>query len=105
MARSPPRGIMGLPNCSKALSTSASPYSLVYGSKRIVLVELAVPSVRMALVVGWDPQHRLADLEAIEEKKKREKGIEKLGEKTQQARARAYNKKVQRRAFNEGDMV
>ncbi|KAL6963520.1 hypothetical protein U1Q18_030386 [Sarracenia purpurea var. burkii] len=43
-------------------STTASPCTLVY-------VELGVSSIRMALAVGWDPLHKLTDLEAIEERR------------------------------------
>ncbi|XP_058217370.1 uncharacterized protein LOC131328442 [Rhododendron vialii] len=49
-------------------STSASPFSLVYGAETVLPVELSVPFARMILAMENSMEGRRADLEALEER-------------------------------------
>ncbi|XP_075098858.1 uncharacterized protein LOC142175767 [Nicotiana tabacum] len=87
-------------------ATQATPYSLVYGIEAVLPLEQQIPSLRIAIQEGLtskeNTQLRLADLEALDEK--RLEAQQKL--ECYQARlARAFNKKVQPRSFQVGDLV
>ena len=84
-------------------ATRFTPFSLVYGSEAVLLVETMIPSTRLALMSGLDDdQSRLADLEVVEEKRNQaDQNI-----KTYQRRiAQSYDKLVRPRMFQKGDFV
>ncbi|XP_074277258.1 uncharacterized protein LOC141600898 [Silene latifolia] len=90
-------------NLLKKMST---PYALVYGVEEDLPLELEIPSlcmaVQMGLAEGENDKLRLAELEALDEK--RLDAQQKL--ECYQARlSRAFNKKVRPRSFQVGDMV
>ncbi|XP_074288350.1 uncharacterized protein LOC141613507 [Silene latifolia] len=86
--------------------TQSTPYALVYGVEAVLPLELEILSIPMAIQMGLaeaeNENLRLAELEALDEK--RLDAQQKL--KCYQARlSRAFNKKVCPRAFQVGDMV
>ena len=86
--------------------TQATPFSLVYGVEAILPLEKQIPSLRIALqeelTSDENAQLRLAELEALDEKRlEAQQHLE-----CYQARlSRAFNKRVQPRIFQKGDMV
>ncbi|XP_028114984.1 uncharacterized protein K02A2.6-like [Camellia sinensis] len=84
---------------SKRRLTQATPFSLVYGSEIVLLVELAA---RMAMSAHLVPDSRKNDIEAAEEIRD---WASRAMEKYHQSTARTYNQSVQHRKFNEGDLV
>lgn len=88
---------------SKRTSTRATPFSLVYGAETVVLVEVAVPSARLALASKiLNPDSRTYDVETLEEPRRRS---EEKWQVYQYQISRAYNKKVKTRALKVGDLV
>lgn len=88
---------------SKRTSTQATPFSLVYGVEAVVLVEIAVPSMRLVLTSKvLDLEGRAYNIEALEER--RQKAEEKW-QTYQNQISRAYNKKVKPRSLKVGDLV
>ncbi|KAK5817556.1 hypothetical protein PVK06_022480 [Gossypium arboreum] len=87
-------------------STEATPFSLVYGMKAVLPIEVEIPSLRVLLEVKLDEtewiQSRYDQLNLIEEKRLR--AIH-HGQMYQKRIMRAYNKKVRLREFHEGDLV
>ena len=77
-------------------------FSLVYGTEAVLPLEIAVPSVRIALKSNIDPDARYQQLEELDERRE-----------TSQAILRAYHAKLSRahdlmvkeRKFKEGDLV
>lgn len=87
-------------------STGATPFSLVYGMEAVLPVEIEVPSLRILMETELEEadwvQARAEQLNLIEEKR-----MTALchGQCYQRRIARAYNKKVKPRVFQEGDLV
>ena len=87
-------------------ATQATPYALVYGVEAILPLELQIPSLRVAIQEGLTSEEndklRLTELEALDER--RLQAQQKM--ECYQARiSRAFNKKVQPRSFQVGDMI
>ncbi|XP_027157539.1 uncharacterized protein LOC113759173 [Coffea eugenioides] len=87
-------------------STGATPYSLMYGMEAVLPAEVEIPSLRILMETkleeaDWIKQ-RHEQLTLIDEKR-----FNAIchGQCYQKRVARAYNKKVHRRAFEEGDKV
>ncbi|XP_027171525.1 uncharacterized protein LOC113771103 [Coffea eugenioides] len=87
-------------------STGATPYSLMYGMEAVLPAEVEIPSLRILMEAkleeaDWIKQ-RHEQLTLIDEKR-----FNAIchGQCYQKRVARAYNKKVHRRAFEEGDKV
>ncbi|XP_027150339.1 uncharacterized protein LOC113750576 [Coffea eugenioides] len=87
-------------------STGATPYSLMYGMEAVLPAEVEIPSLRILTEAkleeaDWIKQ-RHEQLTLIDEKR-----FNAIchGQCYQKRVARAYNKKVHRRAFEEGDKV
>ncbi|GMP82090.1 hypothetical protein CsSME_00036554 [Camellia sinensis var. sinensis] len=87
---------------SKRKPTHATPFSLVYVSEAVLLVELAVPSARMAMSAHLVPDSRKNDIEAAEGRRDR---ASRAMEKYHQSIARAYNQSVQHKKFSKGNLV
>ncbi|RDX90157.1 Retrovirus-related Pol polyprotein from transposon 17.6, partial [Mucuna pruriens] len=87
-------------------STEATPYSLVYGTKAVLPVEVEIPALRVLAEANLDEaewvQQRLDQLNLIEEKR-----LTALchGQLYQKRVKRAFDKKVKPRVFQKGDMV
>ncbi|KAI3470777.1 hypothetical protein Pfo_027440 [Paulownia fortunei] len=86
--------------------TQATPYALMYGVEAIVPLEQQIPSLRIAIQEGLTEEEnarlRLEELEAIDEK--RLKAQQRL-ECYQTRLYRVFNKKVQSRSFQVGNLV
>ncbi|XP_020266393.1 uncharacterized protein LOC109841874 [Asparagus officinalis] len=86
--------------------TGATPYSLVYGYKAVLPLEIQIPSLRIALVIGMTTEEshhrRLEELEALDEKRLL---AQQHIELYQAQIFRAFNKNVRYRTFKEGDLV
>ncbi|XP_027155474.1 uncharacterized protein LOC113755765 [Coffea eugenioides] len=87
-------------------STGATPYSLMYGMEAVLPAEVEIPSLRILMEAkleeaDWIKQ-RHEQLTLIDE---RRFNAICHGQCYQKRVARAYNKKVHRRAFEEGDKV
>ncbi|TMW95985.1 hypothetical protein EJD97_008088 [Solanum chilense] len=87
-------------------STQATPFSLVYGIEAVLPLEKQISSLQIAVQEGLttesNAQLRLAELEALDEK--RLEAQQRL--ECYQARlARAFNKKVRPRSYQVGDLV
>ncbi|XP_015163276.1 uncharacterized protein [Solanum tuberosum] len=87
-------------------ATQETPFSLVYGVEAVLPLEKQIPSLRIAIQEGLttesNAQLRLAELEALDEKRLDEQ--QRL--ECYQARLpRAFNKKVRPRSFQVGDLV
>ena len=86
--------------------TKATPFSLVYGAEAVLLLEIQIPSLRVALATEMtdEEQHilRLQELEALDGKRlQAQQQIE-----LYQARiTKAFNKKVRERIFKKGDLI
>ncbi|XP_059629587.1 uncharacterized protein LOC132272458 [Cornus florida] len=82
--------------------TTATPFSLVYGTEAVLPVEIVIPSASLAArsEVSFDP--RIGELEGLGEK--REQARIKL-RVYQKRLARDYNAMVKARVFQEGDLV
>jgi len=83
----------------------ATPFSLVYGSEAVLLLEIQIPYLRFALTVEMNEEKhrlRLQELEALDDKHlQAQQQIE-----LYQARiTRAFNKRVKERTFKKGDLV
>ncbi|XP_028126237.1 uncharacterized protein LOC114322975 [Camellia sinensis] len=87
---------------SKRKPTRATPYSFVYGSQAMLLIELETLSARMALALGIVLEPRTTRLETLEEKHDR---AAKVMERYHESITRAYNETVVPRKFEEGDLV
>ncbi|RDX97723.1 Gypsy retrotransposon integrase-like protein 1, partial [Mucuna pruriens] len=87
-------------------STKATPYSLVYGTEAVLLVEVEIPSLRVLAKVELSDtkwvQSRLDQVKFIEEKQ-----LSALchGQLYQHIIKHAFDKKVMPRWFKEGDLV
>lgn len=87
-------------------STGATPFSLVYGLEAVLPIEVEVPSLRVIQEVELEEaewiQTRYEQLNLIEERR-----MTALcrGQLYQKKVARAYDRKVRRRCFHEGDLV
>ncbi|KAL0551323.1 hypothetical protein IC582_010409 [Cucumis melo] len=87
-------------------STGSTPFSLVYGFEAVLPVEVEVPSLRVIQELELDEakwaQVRYEQLNFIEERR-----LTALcrGQLYQKKIARAYNKKVRHRHFQEGNLV
>ncbi|XP_020421336.1 uncharacterized protein LOC109949656 [Prunus persica] len=90
----------------KREATGMTPYALSYGHDAILPMEIAVQSLRIAQqhnLVGEDyPQAMLLELEGLDTSK-----IDTLNQLLagKQAVARAYNKRVKNKSFEEGEIV
>nr|XP_027127761.1 uncharacterized protein LOC113743880 [Coffea arabica] len=87
-------------------STGATPYSLMYGMEAVLPAEVEIPSLRILMETkleeaNWIKQ-RHEQLSLIDEKR-----LNAIchGQCYQKRMARAYNKKVHLRTFDEGDKV
>ena len=87
-------------------SVGATPYSLVYGTKTVIPAEIEIPSLLIVVedeidddewIKNWLEQLRLID----------EKSLTSVchGQLYQKRMARAYNKKVRPKHFEEGQLV
>ena len=87
-------------------STGATPYSLIYGMKAVLPIEVEIPSLRVLREVELEEaewvQARYEQLNLIEEK--RMKAIY-HGQLYQKRMMRAHDKKIQPRQFQEGKLV
>ncbi|XP_016648271.1 PREDICTED: uncharacterized protein K02A2.6-like [Prunus mume] len=89
-------------------ATGFSPYSLVYGSDAISLVEIIIPTARVSAVndLEWDTKScldwRLLDFEVLDEKRAKAERRTALYHK---AVAQAYNRTVKLQAFKQGDLA
>ncbi|XP_022871853.1 uncharacterized protein LOC111390951 [Olea europaea var. sylvestris] len=86
--------------------TQTTPYALVYGVESILPLGYQIPSLRIAIQEGLTTEEnahlRLEELEALDEKRLEEK----MHLECYQARmAKSFNKKVQPRSFQVGDLV
>ncbi|XP_042401278.1 uncharacterized protein LOC121991331 [Zingiber officinale] len=84
------------------VSTSLTPFHLVYGSEAVVPVEVGVPSTRRMLYDEENAEQRLAELDLISET--RERTAARLIAYRQRMRQN-YDRKVVPRFFGEGDLV
>ena len=92
--------------CRSSVKTATrfSPFSLVYGTEAISLVELVVPTPRVVLEESQEDtedtnnERRLADLERVEEERE-------LAKRYQQRLTKAYAQAVRPRAFTERQLV
>jgi len=88
------------------IAIGSTPYSLVNGDEAFILLEIEIPSLRIALKdIMKEPQlweARMNQLEAMGEK--RNNALEHL-RAYQKRIKRAYGKKVVPKAFEVGDMV
>lgn len=86
--------------------TRATPFSLVYGSKVVLAIEVEIPSFRVCLqglVTDEDYKtSRLQELELLDER--RQVAFDHL-RAYQKRTSRGYNKKVRQRKFQVGDLV
>ena len=86
--------------------TKATPFALVYRCEVVLLLEIQIPSLRIALAAEMtdEEQHRLRlqELEALDDKRlQAQQQIE-----LYQARiSKAFNKKVRERIFKKDDLV
>ncbi|XP_028123760.1 uncharacterized protein LOC114320885 [Camellia sinensis] len=87
---------------SKKNPTQATSYSLVYGSKVMLPIELETPSTRMALASGMVLEPRTTKLEALKENQDR---ATKVMEMYHESISRAYNQTMVPRKFEEGDLI
>ncbi|RDX63820.1 hypothetical protein CR513_57700, partial [Mucuna pruriens] len=91
---------------SVCTSTGATPYSLVYDTKAVLLIEVEIPSLRVLAEVELDKaewvQQRLDQLNLIEEKQ-----LTTLchGQLYQSRVKNAFDKTVRPHVFRKGDMV
>ena len=87
-------------------SVGATPYSLVYGTEAVIPAEIEIPSLRIVVVAEIDDDEwiktRLEKLSLIDEKRLTSVCH---GQLYQKRMARAYNKKVRPRHFEEGQLV
>lgn len=87
-------------------STGATPFSLVYGMKAVLPIEVEIPSMKVIMEAKLDEaqwvRNRYEELNLIEEKR-----MTALchGQLYQQKLKRAFDKKVHPRVFREGDLV
>lgn len=88
---------------SKRTATLATPFSLVYGAKAVVLVKIMVPSVRLALTSKTaDSQDRISHITALDERRSK---AESRWQSYPKLASRAYNKLVRPQTFSVGDLV
>ncbi|XP_071933752.1 uncharacterized protein [Coffea arabica] len=87
-------------------STGATPYSLMYGMEAVLPAEVEIPSLRILM------EAKLEEADWIKQRHEQLTSIDERrfnaichGQCYQKRVARAYNKKVHRRAFEEGDKV
>nr|XP_010321281.1 uncharacterized protein K02A2.6-like [Solanum lycopersicum] len=87
-------------------SVGATPYSLVYGTEAVIPAEIEIPSLRIVVEAEIDDDEwiktRLEQLSLIDEKHLTSACH---GQLYQRRMARAYNKKVHPRHFEEGQLV
>ena len=87
-------------------SVGATPYSLVYGTEAVIPAEIEIPSLRIIMEAEIDDDEwiktRLEQLSLIDEKRLTSVCH---GQLYQRRMARAYNKKVRPRHFEEGQLV
>ena len=87
---------------SKRDSTRAIPYSLTYGHDAMLPMEVVVPSLRVSIHNGLNPQKysetMIMELEALDGKILQSLDQIKISKKKV---ARAYNKCVRRKSFEE----
>ena len=86
-------------------ATGFSPFSLVYGTEAIGLVELVIPTPRVVLEESQDDinnERRLADLDRVEKERELAK---RRSQRYQQRITRAYAQAVRPRAFTEWQLV
>jgi len=87
-------------------SVGATPYSLVYGTEAVIPAEVEIPSLRIVVEAEIDDDEwirtRLEQLSLIDEKRLTSVCH---GQLYQKRMARAYNKKVRPRRFEEGQLV
>ncbi|XP_071923153.1 uncharacterized protein [Coffea arabica] len=87
-------------------STGATPYSLMYGMEAVLPAEVEIPSLRILMEAKLEEadwlKQRHEQLALIDEKR-----LNAIchGQCYQERMARAYNKKVHRQSFEEGDKV
>ena len=91
---------------SKRGSTRVSPYSLTYGHDAVLPMELLVPSLRVSKQNDLNPQEynkaTMMELEALDGK--RLQALDHIIIQKNKV-ARAYNKRVRRKSFEEGDLI
>lgn len=76
---------------SKRTSTQATPFSLVYGAESVVLIEVLVPSTRLALASKISSSDdRIGDVKPLDEK---QQSAEEKRLSYQRQISRAYNKR------------
>ncbi|XP_027772677.1 uncharacterized protein K02A2.6-like [Solanum pennellii] len=92
--------------CKVLDNVGATPYSLVYGTKEVIPAEIEIPSLRIVVEAEIDDDEwiktRLEQLSLIDEKRLT---LVCHGQLYQKRMARAYNKKVRPRHFEEGQLV
>ena len=81
--------------------TGDTPFSLTYGAKAVLPLEVDIPSLRVSLkgLVTDEDNHtmRLQELELLDEKRQ--------ASFDQKCMSKAFNKKVHHREFQVGDLV
>ena len=86
--------------------TGATPFSLVYGAKAVLPVEVEIPSLRVSLqdlIIDEDRRiSRLQELDLLDER--RQEAFDHL-RAYQKRMSRGYNKKVRHKEFQDGDLV
>ena len=91
---------------SKRYSTRVSPYSLTYGQDAVLPMEVVVPSLRVSRQNGINSQEyseaMMIELEALDGK--RLQALDHIMIQKKKV-ARAYNKRVRRKNFKEGELV
>ena len=88
------------------VSTGATPYSLVYGTEAVLPIEVEIPSLRVLAEAELEEaewvQKRIEQLNLVDEKRLTAVCH---GQLYQQRMARAFNKRVRPRSFQEGNLV
>ena len=87
-------------------STGATPFSLVYGMKVVLLIEVQIPSLRIIKDAGLNEdewiQNRLDQLNLIDEKRLTAVFH---GQMYQKRMIKVFNKKIRPRIYQAGDLV
>ena len=91
---------------SKRVSIGVSPYSLTHGQDAVLPMEVVVPSLMVSRKNDLNPQEyseaMMMELKALDRKRLQALDHIMIQEKNV---ARAYNKRVKRKSFEEGELV
>ncbi|XP_073137641.1 uncharacterized protein [Henckelia pumila] len=84
------------------IGTGETPFTLVYGNKAVLPVEIGEESARIIFYDEKNGERRMEDLEFLEEKRE----AVAIGMEAYKSRiARSYNRRVRRKGFQVGDLV